>query len=472
MKEWIITIVLFFNYFALSYFLIINCIYIIITILSFSAIRKYMKAQIVVQHKQLFRTSFYMPISVISPAYNEEPTIIQSVKSLLQLHYPEFEIVIVNDGSKDGTLNVLIKHYRLIKINKEPSSNLPCEPIMSVYYSQDYPNLTVIDKKNGGKADALNSGINFAKYPLVAPIDADSLLESKVLLNMVRPFIEDRRTIAVGGIIRVVNGCKVQSGEVVDINLPSSFLARFQVVEYLRAFLFGRVGWDAIHSLLVISGAFGIFKKKAVVECGGYRHDTIGEDMELVVRMHRIYIEKKIPYRITFLPEPVCWTEVPESTKVLSKQRIRWQKGLMDSMLFHKKMLFNPKYKSIGLIAMPFFFFFEMLSPVIELSGYIIFVFSWIFGIINFSFAILFLSASIVLGIVLSVGSLALEELSFRRYPKYSHIFNLFIFSVLENFGYRQLHTLWRLQGMIEYVRGEKKWGEMVRKGFSSSETQ
>ncbi len=471
MKEWILTIVLFSNYFALSFFLLINCIYIIITILSFSAIKKYMKAQIVVQHKQLFRTAFYMPISVISPAYNEEPTIIQSIKSLLQLHYPEFEIVVVNDGSKDGTLDVLIEHYKLVKINKEPSSNIPCERTISVYYSQDYPNLTVIDKKNGGKADALNAGINLAKYPLVTSIDADSILESKVLLSMVRPFIEDRRTIAAGGIIRVVNGCEVQSGEVTNINLPSSFLARIQVVEYLRAFLFGRVGWDAIHSLLVISGAFGIFKKRAVVECGGYRKDTIGEDIELVVRMHRIHLEKETPYRIAFLPEPVCWTEVPESLKVLSEQRKRWQKGLMDSMLLHKKMLLNPKYKSIGLLAMPFFFFFEMLSPVIELSGYIIFVLSWIFGVINFSFAILFLCSSIVLGVVLSVGSLALEELSFRRYPKYSHILSLFIFSVLENFGYRQVHTFWRLQGMIEYVRGKKKWGEMARKGFSSIKT-
>lgn len=467
MKDWIITIVLFLNYFALAYFLIINCIYIIITILSFSTIRKYRKAQIIMQHKQLFRTAFYLPISVISPAYNEELNIVQSVKSLLQLNYPEFEIVIVNDGSKDKTLDVLINNYNLIKIKREPSSSLPCEQLISVYYSKDYANLIVIDKKNGGKADALNAGINFAKYPLVAPIDADSILESKVLLHMVRPFIEDPKTIAAGGIIRVVNGCEVKNGQVLKINLPSSLLARFQVVEYLRAFLFGRVGWDAIHSLLVISGAFGIFKKEAIVKCGGYRRDTIGEDMELVVRMHRIYLEKNIPYRITFIPEPVCWTEVPESLKVLASQRKRWQKGLMDSILFHRKMLFKPRYKSIGLLAVPFFFFFELLSPVIELSGYIIFIFSWLIGIINFSFAALFLSASIVLGIVLSVASLALEELSFRRYPKYTHILTLFIFSILENFGYRQLHTIWRLQGIIEYIRGEKKWGKMTRKGFS-----
>ncbi|MFC1724076.1 glycosyltransferase [candidate division KSB1 bacterium] len=457
-----------YNYLILAYFILLNGSYIILTILSFLAIRKYLDEYKLIKPKRLFQSSFFKPVSIIAPAFNEEATIKESVKSQLQLQYPEFEIVVVNDGSKDRTLEVLKQEYNLKKSLRPVRNLIPSKEIIAIYVSEDYPNLTVVDKVNGRKADALNAGINVSRYPLVSTIDSDSLLERDVMLKLVRPFLEDDSVIAVGGIVRVANGCKIRAGEVVEISLSKKWLPNFQAVEYFRAFLFGRVGWDVLNSLLVISGAFGLFKKDAIIEAGGYRHDTVGEDMELVVRMHRKMREKKKPYRITFMPEPVCWTEVPESLKILGRQRNRWQRGLMDTLLIHKKMLLNPKFGPVGMLAMPFFFFFEMLGPIVEVTGYIIFFASWYFGVINFNFAMLFLFVAIILGVVLSLMSLLLEELSYRKYPKLSHLIKLFLFSILENFGYRQLHTWWRFTGFIDFIKGKKTWGVMERKGLSN----
>ncbi len=418
-----------------------------------------------VKHKRLFQSHFF-PITIIAPAYNEESTIFESVKSLLQLEYPDFEIIIVNDGSSDRTFEILKKEYELKKSFRSYQKLLTCTEIKGIYTSNKYPELMVIDKINGGKADALNAGINVAKYPFVSVIDSDSILEPDVMLKLIRPFMDDEKTIAVGGIIRVANGCKVVAGKVVEIDLSHRWLPNFQIVEYLRAFLFGRVGWDALNSLLIISGAFGLYKKKVLVEIGGYKHDTVGEDIELVVRMHRHMREKNEPYRITFIPEPVCWTEVPESLKVLGRQRNRWQRGLVDSLWTHKKMLLNPRYGIVGIFAMPFFFLFEMLGPFVELTGYVVFAISWYFHIINIQFAVLFLIVAIVLGVVLSLSALVVEELSFRKYPKYSHVLKLVFFSVFENFGYRQLNTFWRFKGIIDFLRGIKEWGKMEKKEF------
>lgn len=468
--EFIIPAILAFNYFVLFYFLAINSIYILLTILSFAVLKDYINNTMMFrQEKRLFHSSFYKPISVLAPAYNEQATIVDSVKSLLQLRYPEYEIIVINDGSKDATLDILKETYGLHESYRPTLGSLACRPIRAIYYAPDTPGLVVVDKENGGKADALNAGINVAKYPLVSAIDADSILETDVLAKLARPFLDDPKTIAVGGIVRVANGCTIRAGEVVKIDLSPNILANFQIIEYLRSFLFGRVGWDVLNGLLIISGAFGLFLKEAIVKSGGYLHNTVGEDMELVVRMHRTMLESKRPYRITFVPEPVCWTEVPESLKILGRQRNRWQRGLIESLIAHKKMLFNPHYGIIGMFSVPFFFFFEMAGPVIELLGYIVFAVSLILGIVNVTFAILFFFVAIVLGIVLSMGALVLEELTFRKYPRYRHIIRLFFYSIMENFGYRQLNTWWRLKGIIDYFRGKKAWGAMERKGMKKT---
>lgn len=254
-----------------------------------------------------------------------------------------------------------------------------------------------------------------------------------------------------------------------EVRLPKSYLGRIQAVEYLRAFLFGRVGWDYLNSLLIISGAFGIFDRKAVIRVGGYLHDTVGEDMELVLRLHDYHIKEKIPYRVRFIAEPVCWTEVPEDRKTLSIQRNRWHRGLADTMFRYKHMLFNPKYGRIGMVGMPFFLFAELLSPIIELFGYIFVIVAFWLGIINVWFATLFVIASIVFGMILSVFAVfavLLEELTTRRYQRIGDVLMLIVFALLENIGFRQMHAWWRLRGLIDYLKGNKEWGVMVRKGI------
>jgi cellulose synthase/poly-beta-1,6-N-acetylglucosamine synthase-like glycosyltransferase len=294
------------------------------------------------------------------------------------------------------------------------------------------------------------------------------MLEPNVIVKMLRAFIEDKTTIAVGGVVRVANGCRFRHRVVEEVGLPKTFLGKIQAVEYLRAFLFGRVGWDYFNSLLIISGAFGVFDREAVIRVGGYLHDTVGEDMELVMRLHKYHIDQNIPYRIRFISEPVCWTEVPEDLATLSKQRNRWHRGLADTLNRYRSMIFRPKYGRIGMVTMPFFVIAELLSPIVELSGYIIVALSWWLGAINGYFALLFISMAIMLGIVLSISSVLLEVMTTRKYERITDVLVLALFAFFENIGFRQLHAWWRLKGLIDFFKGNKEWGEMKRKGVGN----
>lgn len=458
----------YYSYFVVGYFVAINAIYITLISFSFFHIRKQQKEKNVFGLHGLFASNLYYPISILAPAFNEEATVVASVKSLLQLRFPNYEVIVINDGSKDRTMDVLISNFKLKRVKRYVPLILNHKPIKAIYKSTIYPELIVVDKENGRKADALNAGINVCRNDLFCAIDADCVLEPDVLQNMLRCFIEDENTIAVGGIVRVANDCVIDGNEIKEVKFPKSYLSRIQVVEYLRAFLFGRVGWDYLDSLLIISGAFGIFDRNAVLKVGGYLHDTVGEDMELVVRLHKYHKDKKIPYRVRFLPEPVCWTEVPEDWKVLSRQRNRWQRGLADTLWRHKNMLFNPKYGRLGFLAMPFFLIFELFGPIIELSGYIIVVIALILGAINIPFALIFLAAAILLGMVLSVSSVLCEEFTFRRYPKLKDVLMMTLYAFLENFGFRQMHSWWRFKGIVDFIKGNKEWGAMTRKGLGN----
>jgi cellulose synthase/poly-beta-1,6-N-acetylglucosamine synthase-like glycosyltransferase len=406
---------------------------------------------------------------VIAPAYNEEATIEQSLRSLLLLNYPKFEVVVVNDGSKDKTVEKMIAAFGLMQAPVVYQQPIGTQQVKALYRSLDHPDLVVIDKANGGKADAINAGINAARHPLVCVIDADSILEPEALMRAALPFVESPDTLATGGIIRIVNDCMVEAGRVTRIGMPSSWLARFQVVEYLRAFLSGRVAMSAANALLIISGAFGLFRRDAVIEVGGFRHDTIGEDMEIVARLHRQWRDTGRPYRIVFQPDPVCWTEAPESRKILSSQRNRWQRGTCQVLSYHMGMLMNPKYGSVGLFAMPYFLIFEAAGPLIEASGYIVTAIAVGFGMIDVVFAQLLFLSAVVFGAMISLTSVLLEEMSFRRYPKVRHLLLLAALGVIENFGYRQLTTWWRLKGVIDFVRKKQGWGVMTRKGFAKT---
>lgn len=417
--------------------------------------------------KRVFKLTNYKPISLIVPAYNEENGIVESIKSLLQLEYPDFQLIVVNDGSKDNTLQKLFENFSIRQVSFTPFYKLKSQPIRSVFMSSEYPNLIVIDKINGGKADAINAGVNLAKSPLITVIDADSVLERDCLLKIVRPFMEDENVIAVGGTIRIANGCNILHGNILEVGLAKSWLARFQVVEYLRAFLFGRNGFDVLNGILIISGAFSCFLRDALIAIDGYREGCIGEDMEIIVRMHRKLRRENPKLRITFIPDPVCWTEAPETFAVLRSQRMRWQKGTVDSILLHKKLFMNPAYGWIGMLVFPYFAIFEMIGPVIEIFGYFFFLLSFSLGFVTVSFAVAFLTTAILYGVVLSVFSVILEELSFQRYPKLSQLLTLIAAAFLENFGYRQLTTWWRFRGMIEYSTGKRHWGQMEKKGFA-----
>ncbi|MDN5312519.1 MAG: hypothetical protein PWQ68_1492 [Thermoanaerobacteraceae bacterium] len=458
--------IVYFNYFIIFYVLAINVIYFLQLMFSALSLSAYIRKMMSSDYRRYTSSVNMIPISVIVPAYNEENTIVENVKSLLELNYPLFEIVVVNDGSADGTLKRVIEAFNLKKISQPIRIRLKTEPIKGVYKNPELFNLTVVDKENGGKADALNAGINASIYPVFVSIDADSILESDSLVRVIMPFIEDSRTVAAGGIVRVANGSVIEGGLIREVKLPRSRLACFQVVEYLRAFLTGRMGWDALGSLLIISGAFGAFDKEAVIGAGGYTRGTVGEDMELVVRLHRKMREEKRPYKIRFIPDPVCWTQAPENIKDLKTQRRRWQVGLIDSLFRHKKMLFNPRYGILGLYAMPYFFFFEMLGPVVEMSGYLLIPAAYLLKMINMRFFLLFLTISIIYGIILSVGAILLEEYTFNKYRSVKDFIRLVAYAVLENFGYRQLTTVFRVMGTINYRRHKSHWGSIKRKSF------
>ncbi len=327
----------------------------------------------------------------------------------------------------------------------------------------------VIDKENGGKADSLNAAINASRFPLVIAVDADTLIEPDALLRLTRPFLLGRRIAAVGGTVRVANGCVVKHGQVMDARVPRRLLPGVQVVEYLRAFLFGRLGWNRLGGNLIISGAFGLFRKDHLLAVGGYDATSIVEDLDLVVRLHRYLRSRKVRYEIPFIPDPVAWTEVPETLRVLARQRGRWQRGLVAAMWQYRGMLFNPRYGRVGLIAVPFYTFGEMLAPLVEVFGYVIIVAGLIAGVVNVSFALLFILVAWGYGMLLSLWAVVLEEVSFHRYRRLGDLVRLVLFATLENFGYHQCAVWWRLRAFFTRRGRKHVWGEMTRRGFETA---
>lgn len=457
-----------YSLFIFIYFFVINAQYIILILISFQRLREYLR---------LSKTDFYVAteytpsISIIVPARNEEHTIVETVISLFRLDYPDFEIVVVNDGSTDSTLDSLIDYFELkpVEASYENSEDwIPCETVHGLYSSFVHSHLLVVDKKNGGKSDALNAGINFAKHPLFCSIDADSILEKQTLLKLVQPFLNSEETVAVGGIVRVANGCTIRDGVLKDVVLPLSPLIITQIIEYLRAFLTNRVGWEKINSLVIISGAIGLFKRSVVMELGGYKH-TIGEDMELTLRMHKHLRQKRRKYRIDFAPDAVCWTQVPTNLKSLSSQRIRWQRGMIDSLWTHKDMLFNPRYGTVGFLALPYFWFFEMMGPAIEASGYLVLLWVFASGVISDFFVFVFLMAYLF-GLFFSLVAIFINEISYNYYKRYKEILKLILYAMLDPIWYRPFTVYWRIKAFLGYTKGRRSWGTIKRETFLESQ--
>jgi len=450
----------------LLYFVLINFGYIALNLLAIPSLQRKIAVRPLENLPPVY-SGFEPAVSLLVPAYNEEATIASSVRSLLQLDYPEFEVVVVNDGSNDATLEALHEAFDLEAFPEAHWRRLKTKPVRAIYHSRLHANLRVVDKENGGKADALNVGINAARHPLFCAVDADSILQRDSLRRVVEPFLDDPTTVAAGGTVRIANGCTVSGGHLERVALPDNLLALLQIVEYLRAFLFGRLGWSTVNAVLIISGAFGVFRKDVVVEAGGYRADTIGEDMELVVRLHRVLRARGERYRIHFVPDPICWTEAPESLAVLKGQRIRWQRGLAESLHRNVGLLATRGSGGTpGLLAYPFFMLFECYGPLIEVAGYAFMAAMFLVGHISGAAFFAFLALAFSLGFLLSVSALMLEELCFHLYPRFSQMGLLVMTAIVENLGYRQLVTVWRLIGLARWLRGARStWGTMTRKG-------
>ncbi|WP_290875721.1 glycosyltransferase [Gracilimonas sp.] len=462
-----------FNLFVLIFVVLIMSSYVLLASISISALRNYLKENKSINYEVLMSSAISPKISVIAPAYNEANTIKENIQSLLSLNYPNFEVIVVNDGSTDDTMKLLNEAYKLKKTEADYQHVIPTEKIREVYHSSNpaFSSLVIINKENGGKADALNAGLNAAKNDYVVCIDVDCIMDKDALLKMAKPFMqqEENRVIAAGGVVRIANSCIVKGGRLVEIKAPKKFLPRTQVLEYLRAFLLGRMGWSKMDGLLLISGAVGMFDKKIALEAGGYDPNTVGEDMELIVRMRRYMIETKRAYTVKLIPDPLCWTEAPETIPVLRRQRSRWTRGTMETLWKHRKMFFNPKYKLLGMVSIPYWFLFEYLAPIIEVTGIIITIYLIVMGMISWNIFFLLLLFVYTFAVMISSLALLTEEFTFHKYSRLADFSKLFLAALLEPFFFHPFTVYAALKGNWEKFRKKTAWGEMVRTGFNKS---
>ncbi len=450
--------------------------YIILAIISTFETVEYTKKNSFVNYKEILSSTISPSISIIAPAYNESLNIVENVRSLLSSHYVNYDVIIVNDGSKDDSLERLIKAYDLVKVEYLVNEQLKTKPLRAGIFKSTNPafeKLMVVDKENGGKADALNMGLNISKNDYVACIDVDCLLLEDALQKMIKPFIEatDEKIIATGGVIRIANSCKIKDGKLLDVNLPKKMIEKAQILEYLRSFLLGRMAWSRLNGLLVISGAFGLFNKKIAIKVGGYDTGTVGEDMEIIVRMRRYMEEQGEKYRVAYIPDPLCWTEAPDNYKIFISQRNRWTRGTIETLRMHRKIGFNRKYRSLGMLSYPYWFFFERLAPVVEVIGILYFVLLMVLEQVKWDYSIAFFMLAYLFTIVFSTVAIASEELTYHQYKKKGTGFRLLVISLLEPFVLHPFILYAAIRGNFDYFfNKKKKWGEMTRKGLVKSD--
>jgi cellulose synthase/poly-beta-1,6-N-acetylglucosamine synthase-like glycosyltransferase len=475
MKEFLHYFTAFFDGSILIYVILIVSSYLILAVFSAKALIEYLREAKFLDAQQLMASPLAPSVSLIAPAYNEANTIVENVRFLLAIQYPNLDVIIVNDGSKDNTLQLMIDAYALVPVFMPVDAKIATKEVRQVYKSTKavYSNLTILDKQNGGKADALNCGLNYSKAQYIACIDVDCVLSQDAVVKMIQPFLSGKvPCIAVGGVIRIANSCIIEDGRLISVRMPDNWLARFQVLEYIRAFLMGRMGWSKADGLLLISGAFGIFSREIALSAGGYDHNTVGEDMELIVRMRRYMIEKGLKYRVEFIPDPLCWTEAPATYKVLGRQRNRWMRGTIETLLQHKKMFFNPKYKILGMLSYPYWLFFEWLAPIIELVGLLYLFILVLLGQPNMLFSISMFVMVFAFALFMSTLAILFDEFTFFQYKRKRDVLRLVVVAILEPFIHHPMTVRWGIQGNIDFLKGKKSWGEMTRTGFATKKAK
>lgn len=468
-----------FSSFFLIYALILFIIYILIAILSTIELKRYVNKNKYFDYRSILSYKNLPSVSIIAPAFNEEKSIIENIRSLLSIYYPQIDVIIVNDGSTDESLAKAIEHYGLIKVEMAIEYEVKSSKIRGIYRSihSEFANLILVDKENGGKADALNAGINVSRSDLFVAVDVDSIIEPDAVLRLVKPFLEEekgRKVISSGGVIRVANNCDIKDGRITKVRFPKAILVKFQVLEYFRAFTLGRMAWSKVDGLLIISGAFGMFDRNIVVAVGGYDRTTVGEDLEIVVRMRKyMRNELKMKYKVAFIPDPLCWTEVPSSIKILSRQRNRWTRGAIDTILKHKDMMFNPRYGRIGMISFPYWVLFEWLAPIVELVGFVYFIILIILGGVNPSSYLMLSLFVLSFAFAFSMLGVLFEAIMFNKYKGYSYLLQVIFFSLIEVIVFHPINVYFAIRGNFSFfIKNNQKWGVMTRTAFDSQKKQ
>lgn len=461
---------LYINAVFLWYFVALNTIYMILLALASRVLWTY-KNMVQVDAGVNLPDEFVKPFSVIVPAYNEEVHIVDSVSALLSIDYVEHEVIVCNDGSTDSTLQILIDHFAMERVDIKCPDEKQEKKIRNIYFSKTERRLMVIDKVNTGKADSLNVANQFVRYPYVCAVDADSLLASDSMARLMQDFVAIPGTAARGGVIRLSNGSVIRNSRIKELRLPERMIEKIQVVEYFRAFLFGRLGMQKLNALLIVSGAFGVFRKDILDAVGGWMSSAIGEDMEVVVKIQKHILTARKKMYVGYSPYPVCWTQAPSTLAELGKQRDRWQRALSQCVTKYFHLFFNPKYGAVGMMGFPFIVIFEFLSAPLELIGYPIVIISYIMGSVDLQFFILFLAIACVWGMFISTASLLLAETSFQRYRQENAAALLFMAAFCENFGYRFIHAYWRVRGMLKYfISRDMNWGSIKREELNKSD--
>ncbi|MES2805263.1 glycosyltransferase [Flavobacterium sp. ZE23DGlu08] len=460
-------------YYSISYIVF----YLLLAILSWTAIKKYYKSKYFLLKEILVKSNHTVGVSIVAPAFNEATTIVYNVKSLLFQEYPKFEVVIVNDGSTDATLEILIREFNLVKVDFFYQDKIPTQPVRGHYKSTNpiYSKLLVVDKENGkSKADGSNAGINSAKYSLFICTDVDCILRKDTISMLAKPFIENtEKVIATGAAIRISNSCEFKDGMLFKSHFPDNFFARFQELEYIRSFLFGRMAWSKINGLLLVSGGLGMFDKETVIEAGGYWHKSLGEDMELITRMRKLMHKKKEKFLIIYIPESLCWTEVPASMTIFLRQRVRWARGLVQTLFLHKDVFLNPKYGKTGLLIFPYYLLYEFAVPILEILGLIVLTIDLLFFNINYDFLLIGSAFVYLFYISITLISVFLDQLIYKHYTGIKEVLILIVMIFIEPFVFHPLNVYASLKGYWHFLRQkEQKWGVMVRKGFTMEQKQ